>query len=136
MITGGKDIQPDGSKTGIHYAILELLAAADLTGGEFRCLLFILRKTYGWQKKSDALSYGQIATATGLSRRGVINSIQSLIAKRLLIASDATIGRNGSRVYSFNKYFEQWCPTVVNGEPQFTISSNGNGEPECTHNTK
>lgn len=131
MVSGGKDIQTQNGYVQIHPAILELLAAADLTASEFRCVLFVLRKTYGWGKKADTLSYGQIAEATGLSRRGVIGSMQSLIDKKVMTAKDTKIGRNGCRTYGFNKYFEQWLG-VLNGEPAFTISDESNSEPPCT----
>lgn len=118
---GGAKIQTENGFVKIHPKILDLLAAADLTSSEFRCVMFVLRKTYGWGKKEDAISYGQIAEATGLSRRGVINSMKALMEKRVLSASDPKLGRNGCRVYSFNKYFEEWNG-VVNGEQSFTIS--------------
>jgi phage replication O-like protein O len=117
---GGAKIQTENGFVKIHPKILDLLAAADLTSSEFRCVMFVLRKTYGWGKKEDAISYRQIAEATGLSRRGVINSMKALMEKRVLSASDPKLGRNGCRVYSFNKYFEEW-DGVINGEVTFTI---------------
>jgi len=131
MVNGGADIQPENGFVKIHPAILELLASADMTASEFKCVLFLLRKTYGWGKKEDTLSYGQIAEATGLSRRGVIGSMQSLIDKHVVTAKDTKIGRNGCRTYGFNKYFEQWSG-VINGEQPFTISDAKNSEPPCT----
>jgi phage replication O-like protein O len=130
-VTSGKEIQTENGFVQIHPAILDLLAEADLNASEFKCVLFLLRKTYGWGKKEDTLSYGQIAEATSLSRRGVINSMQSLIDKRVVFARDTKIGRNGCRTYGFNKYFEQWLD-VLNGEQSFTIPDDENGEPPCT----
>ena len=131
MVNSGADIQPEAGYVRIHPAILELLATADLTASEFKCVLYLLRKTYGWGKKEDALSYGQIAEATKLSRRGVINAMQALVDKKVVRVGETKIGRNGCRVYGFNKYFEQWSG-VLNGEAQFTISDNGNSEPQDT----
>lgn len=131
MVGSGADIQTDNGFVKIHPAILELLASADLTASEFKCVLFLLRKTYGWGKKEDTLSYGQIAEGTGLSRRGVIGSMQSLIDKNVVTAKDTKIGRNGCRTYGFNKYFEQWAG-VINGEQPFTILPKKNGEQSCT----
>lgn len=131
MVSGGAEIQTENGYAKIHPAILELLACADLTASEFKCVLFLLRKTYGWKKKEDTLSYGQIAEGTGLSRRGVIGSMQSLIDKHVVTAKDTKIGRNGCRTYGFNKYFEQWSG-VINSEQPFTISDETNSEPACT----
>jgi hypothetical protein len=37
-----------------------------LTGNEVKCLVFIARKTFGWQKRSDRVAKLQIIMATGL----------------------------------------------------------------------
>lgn len=131
VVTNGSEIQISNGFVRVHPAILELLAAADLSAGELKCVLFLIRKTYGWGKKEDALSYGQIAVAVHLSRRAVISAVQSLIAKRVITARETKIGRNGSRVYRFNKYFEQWV-NVLNGEADFTIYNADNGEAHVT----
>ncbi len=38
---------------------------AYLTGNEYKCLSFLARKTFGWQKRSDRISKSQIALVTG-----------------------------------------------------------------------
>ncbi len=131
MVRGGADIQTENGFVKIHPKILELLALADLTVGELKCVLFLLRKTYGWGKKHDTLSYQQIADGTNLSRRGVIGAMQSLIDKNVILVSETKLGRKGCRTYGFNKYYEKWSG-VVNGESPFTIYEDTNGEPSCT----
>jgi len=42
-----------------------------LPPGAVRVLLAIVRKTYGFQKSSDCISYSQLQVLTGLSREGV-----------------------------------------------------------------
>lgn len=59
-------------------------------------MIFIARKTYGWHKERDRISLSQIVTGTGLSRRGVINSIKSLI-KSGWIGSDSD--KQGNKFY-------------------------------------
>lgn len=68
--------------TRIPNALLEVLAT--LPDAECRVMLVILRKTAGWQKACDVISYSQLATATGMSRQGVINGIENAIKRGIL----------------------------------------------------
>ena len=45
---------------------------------EFKVLMAIVRKTYGWHKDSDRISLSQLVAMTGVSHRKVIDSIRSL----------------------------------------------------------
>jgi len=45
---------------------------------EFKVLMAIVRKTYGWHKDSDRISLSQLVAMTGVSERKVIDSIRSL----------------------------------------------------------
>lgn len=58
---------------------------AILTPAEFKVLLCICRKTFGWHKEKDRISLKQIADLTGLSRQSVINNIENLIAAGLVV---------------------------------------------------
>lgn len=66
-----------------------------LTGSEFKVLSIIIRQTYGWvdketgkRKTRDRISHSQFVKKTGLSRRVVSKSIQSLVAKDLVRITD------------------------------------------------
>jgi phage replication O-like protein O len=56
-----------------------------LTGNEFKCLSFIARKTFGWQKRSDRIAKSQIVAATGLGHLSVDKAMNSLVAFGLVI---------------------------------------------------
>ncbi len=101
----------NGNFARIHNEILERLALTDLSGSEFRCLLFLLRKTYGYQKKQDKISYSQFADGTGLDRRSVIRSLEKLVSRSIIVCRDN--GNNRPQSWAFNKYFEQWDKTSV-----------------------
>ena len=51
-----------------------------LTGNEVKCLVFIARKTFGWQKRSDRIAKSQIITATGLGNE-TIDKVMSALVK-------------------------------------------------------
>lgn len=61
-----------------------------LTGAEFKCLWYVLRHTYGWQKTKDTISISQfmkgikkkngewLDNGTGLSNRKIIDALKKL----------------------------------------------------------
>ena len=101
----GSEIQiENGGFTQIHNAILNKLATTDLNGSEFRCLMFLFRKTYGYKKTEDKISFEQWSEGTGLARRSCIRTIQALIEKNIITASGVSVGRSHVNTYGFNKY--------------------------------
>lgn len=50
----------------------------DLSCAELRVMQLILRKTYGWSKESDAISFRQFEEITGLGRAAIAKAIKSL----------------------------------------------------------
>lgn len=68
--------------TPIPNELLENLA--EISGNELKVLLFILRKTIGFQKQGDYISYSQIMKATGLTKSTIIRAIRKLAAKEYI----------------------------------------------------
>jgi phage replication O-like protein O len=58
---------------------------AKLTPAEFKILMAVARKTYGWQKIRDRISLRQLVELTGLHKNGVIKAVDSLIEYGLVI---------------------------------------------------
>src|SRR5262249_52982608 len=70
---------------------------SELSGAEFKVLLYVARRTYGFGKESDNISINQMAEGikrrdgsnldhgTGLSRSGVKSACNSLIQRGLLV---------------------------------------------------
>ena len=107
----GKDMQvEEGNYARIHNGILEALSKGGFTAGEYACLLVLLRQTYGWGKKDDSISYGQLADATGLTRRSVIRSMQSLEKKNVVLRVKSS--NHSAQTWRFNKYAERWRSDV------------------------
>lgn len=125
MNLNGASIQvEDGNWSKLHNHIWNALAAAPLSGAEFRCLMFLFRQTYGWQKKQDTISMGQWATATKLERRSVIRTVQGLLAKKVIYRID-----NGERkpaTWGFNKYVETWQLTADGDSHDTSVPSDQN----------
>jgi phage replication O-like protein O len=107
MTVAGADIQVEnGNFSRIHNAILEAIYSGDFSLREVKCLLFLIRQTYGFQRKADTISYEQFADATGINRRHVISTMQSLVAKN--VVTSVSSGNRRPQTWAFNKYIERW----------------------------
>lgn len=79
------DPQVENGHTKIANEILDALCRTRLKSSDRQVLDAVIRKTYGYNKKADKLSIGQIMSITGLSRRTVIYSLESLEAKNMIV---------------------------------------------------
>lgn len=66
-----------------------------LSASDLRVLLFIVRKTYGWSKQSDKISYTQIQEATGISRPLVSKAVQRMTHANIIITAKGFISGYG-----------------------------------------
>lgn len=102
----GEEMQVEnGDFTRIHNGIMGALYRAKFNGQEFQVLLFLLRKTYGWNKKEDQISLGQWTEATGILKPNVSTILTGLERKHVVYRK---LGTGQMHVYGFNKYIEQW----------------------------
>ena len=105
--------QKENGYTAIANEIMEALAAYRLPGEQMQCLCFILRKTYGFNKKSDEISLTQFEKATGMARKSVTRALSGLDDKNIIKrqGSKKHRGKNApiaTTRYTFNKHFETW----------------------------
>lgn len=97
--------QKENGYTPIANEILEKLVNTSLLGAEFQVLLFIIRKTYGYHKKQDRISFTQFEKATGLSRQTINKTIKNLISKGMIVKIYLPENNLG---YTFIKDHEKW----------------------------
>lgn len=94
----------------IANEIGEVLARTHLSGYESRVLWVIWRKTYGWHKKSDAISLTQFQKATGLDKRNIHKTLQRLSYRNIVVKND-----NGFiSKWAFQKDYSNWKLVVKN----------------------
>jgi len=74
---------------------------ATITGAEAKTYLAICRKTIGWHKDTDSISYSQIMQMTGLGKEAVSKSIKALEDKRLIV-----VDRFEKRTSRYTLWFE------------------------------
>ena len=79
--------------TSVPNEVLDNLTSFSFT--ELKILLHIIRQTYGWKVKNekrrktrDRISYSQFEEKTGITRRSISSSIQSLILKQKIQVTD------------------------------------------------
>lgn len=84
--------------------IAEAIYKTDLSACELRLLLALFRKTYGFNKKDDAISLSQWQEMLGLPRQTICRVLKHLEASNIVLVS-----REGYvTVYSFQKDYERW----------------------------
>jgi phage replication O-like protein O len=98
--------QKEHGYTGIANEIIEALLKANLSAQEFKIILLIIRKTYGYRKKEDYISLRQIAQATGASVNGCSRAVNKLHRKKMIGVNRTVEGLPNK--YKFNKDYSQW----------------------------
>lgn len=99
--------QLENGYTQIANEVLEKLCEAPLSGGELKVLLCIIRKTWGFHKKTDKISISQLVTKTKLCRKQVCEIANKLVTKKLLLKD----GKSLINEYQFNKNHDEWLVT-------------------------
>jgi len=88
----------------------------ELSGAELKVLLYIVRRTFGFKRDSDAISLGQMLTGivkrdgerldagTGLTKKTLLKALSSLIARQIIFAERRVTSTQGNiaTVYSLN----------------------------------
>lgn len=90
--------------TRIADLLIEKLAMADLNGREFRILMCVIRKTYGFNKSEDWIALSQFVEMTGVSKSNCSSLLSGLEKKRILNVRKIGNDRN----LSINTKIEEW----------------------------
>lgn len=97
----------------IANEIIDALISNRISGQEYQVVLFVIRKTYGFNKKEDYISMGQIAIATGMNRPLVCRILKKLTQKRIIgvTQKDNTVTQKYNRGINclyFSKDYDNW----------------------------
>ncbi|UWH11788.1 replication protein [Escherichia coli] len=84
----------DDGYTRFANELLEAIASADLTARQLKVMLAYVRKTYGFNKKTDRIADEQISQLTGLSRQNINKAKKELISMNCLFMDGNQIGVN------------------------------------------
>jgi len=100
--------QKENGYTAIANETMEALAKIRIPGVERQCLDFILRKTYGFNKKSDIIALAQFEKGTGLRKQHISRALRGLLSKKIIKITN--IGNKTGKLIEFNKYYKTWEP--------------------------
>lgn len=126
--------QCEDGYTKLANELLEALCRTRIPGEPMQIFLTILRKTYGFGKKSDKIPLSQFVEATGITKTHVSRAIAKLVEMNIIITQNGnsiTQNGNGSIVtYEINKHYSTWnlLPKKVTlPKKVITVTQNGNG---------
>src|SRR4030067_466508 len=90
----------------IANEIMDALIKNNLSGQEVRAILFVIRKTYGFNKKEDYIALRQFWEILGISKTRASQVVNSLGLMKILTVTENLNGK--VKKYLFNKDFDDW----------------------------
>lgn len=102
--------QTEDGYTRIANELYDAIIRVPFSKRELLIVLAVIRKTYGYNKKVDALSVYQIAAITGIDRANVSRTVSNLIQKNVISESGTGRFSHGTHVKSIgiNKDYGHW----------------------------
>lgn len=104
--------QRENGHVRIANELVEALAKTQLSGYESRILWSVLRKTWGWGKKEDWISFSQFRELTGLLDPHISRTLKKLVARNILT-------KNGNS-YGLQKNYQNWYEVLPKSVSQVT----------------
>jgi len=118
--------QKENGYMAIANEILDALCKTHIPARERQCLDLILRKTYGFNKKEDDISLSQFEIGTGIEKRSLRRSLESLMSKNIIGVRKNAHTYNEKKEYKsstywFNKKYDTW---VLNSDNKRGVRKN------------
>ncbi|PIQ88710.1 MAG: hypothetical protein COV72_07215 [Candidatus Omnitrophica bacterium CG11_big_fil_rev_8_21_14_0_20_42_13] len=104
--------QLEDGYTRIANELLEAIIIYPFRAVELKIVLFIIRKTYGWKKKTEIISYGAIARELKTDIRYVKRLMNKLVSDRVIFK--VKIGRQN--LIGLNKNYTAWMLWLCSSE--------------------
>ena len=128
--------QLENGHTKIANELVEALARTYFTAYESRILWTIFRKTYGWNKKTDRISYVHFQDATGIDHRHVGRTLKALKNRNIITC----FGSGYQLEYGIQKDYDKWdltpneAPIIKAKSVPQTVNAVPNEAPNLTPN--
>lgn len=124
--------QLEDGYTKISNDLLEGILKSDNTFLETKVVLAIIRQTYGWGKKSAAISISQFEKITGSDRRNIQKAVLSLAEREAITRQPGAKMKFGQPVYNYQickNYYGQFNNrTIVKSTIEAIVKSTHNKE--------
>lgn len=102
--------QIENGYTKIANELLGEMIKLHLSGNEWSILHCVMRKTWGWNKKEDRISFTQFEKETDLIRSSVGRAILVLTQRNILLVDKS----KSVNIYRINKDYSQWIDSSKN----------------------
>lgn len=108
--------QLEDGHTRIANELLEALLLARLTSRQWAVAMALVRKTYGFNKKTDDIGLGQLSDLTGLAKPHVSVAVRELEERRIISRKQGKFGH----IMGINKNHVQWAGVERRVVPRVT----------------
>lgn len=98
--------------TAVANRLLEALAMARLSGVQKSICLFILRRTFGWQREQDCITLKEFASATGSSVTYISKQLKQLVEWNIVQRTTYQPGK--APFYTLNTRVNEWDKGCIN----------------------
>ncbi|SHI76073.1 phage replication protein O [Geosporobacter subterraneus DSM 17957] len=99
--------QKENGYTAIANELLEQIYQANFNATQLKIILFIMRYTYGFNRKQHEISIGFIVKGTSISKRYVSSELNKLVEKKVVVVVQEHTDTQ-SRVLKINKNYDEW----------------------------
>lgn len=118
--------QKENGFTPIANELVCQFAMTYMSSRESQIVWAIIRMTYGYQKKTDKISFTQLELLTGIDRRHLAPALRKLTERRII----TRYSEGQSVIYGIQKDYDLWdkpLPESVTVNDSLTITETGNG---------
>lgn len=103
--------------------LLDAILRFPFSKRELLIVMAVIRKTYGYGKKSDDMTMTQLAELTGIQRSHVGETVKELEAKNVFLIRDGEYGK----IIAIHKHYKLWKEVPVSGGSQIrNVPKTGN----------
>ncbi len=98
----------NGNYTRILNSIIDNLFKIPFKGCEFEVAMFIIRKTYGFNKTEDEISLTQFCYNLNRSKPSIVKALKNLQLVNIVLLVKQGDSKKCSNLWKFNKYHPTW----------------------------
>ena len=106
--------QIENGYTRLANELMDAIIAFDFSKRQYKILLSVIRKTYGYGKKTDDISTRQVAEMTGIDQGHCVRTINELCEMKVMLKQHGQYGQ----VLEINKHFDKWTRCQNSITPQ------------------
>lgn len=100
--------QKEDGNTGINNDVLDKLISSGINGTEWAVCMHVLRKTWGFNKKTDFISLSQFLDVIPATKPSICKALSNLQLVKILLLVKKGNSKNSYNQWKFNKNYDSW----------------------------